>query len=52
MDIYQDFRKLARYYLSIMEGDTHLVEDAYKLLKAYDIVDDDGFATEGFENDR
>ena len=42
-----DFRLLARYFLSVMEGDTHLVEDAYKLLHQYGITDEDGFEVGG-----
>jgi hypothetical protein len=46
----KDFYKLAHYFLSAMEGDTHLVEDAYKLLEKYGIVDEGGFEVHREDN--
>ncbi len=40
----EDFETLAGYFLMSMEGDTHHIDDAYKLLRYYDLVDEDGFA--------
>lgn len=37
------FLEMCRYYLSLMEGDTHLIEDAYALMKEQGVVDEDGF---------
>jgi hypothetical protein len=37
------FEQMCRYYLSLMEGDTHMIEDAYTLMKREGIVDEDGF---------
>jgi hypothetical protein len=31
------------HYLSLFEGDTHQIEDAYKLMKKLGYVDEDGF---------
>lgn len=39
----KDFKRLADYFFSVMEGDTHLIEDAYTLLKKYNLCDADGF---------
>jgi hypothetical protein len=41
-DTDKDFKLLAYYYLSLMEGDTHLIEDAYELLRNHGIVDENG----------
>lgn len=38
-----DFAHLARVFLSLVEGDTHLLDDAYEILKRRGIVDEDGF---------
>lgn len=43
------FKKMCEYYLSLTEGDTHLVDDAYDLMREYGIVDEDGFAIESEE---
>ncbi len=42
----KDFKQLSHYYNSLMGGDTHLIEDAYKLLQSYSLVDEDGFEIE------
>lgn len=34
---------MVEYYLSLMEGATHRIGDAYKLMKALGYVDEDGF---------
>lgn len=38
---FEDFRKLAYYYLSLLDGDTHLIEGAQELLYEYGFVDED-----------
>jgi hypothetical protein len=38
-----DLRLMATYYLSIMEGDTHMVEDAYAFMHKWGFTDKDGF---------
>jgi hypothetical protein len=43
-DMENDFRLLAQYFLSVMEGDDYLIDDAYALLRKHGIVDEDGFA--------
>ena len=35
--------ELARYYISVMEGDTHMIDDAYALLFKMGYTDEDGF---------
>ncbi len=42
-EIEDKFKLMCSYYLSIMEGDTHIVDDAYSLMKEEGIVDEDGF---------
>lgn len=37
------FRLMCQYYLSLVEGDTHKIDDAYALMREYGIVDEDGF---------
>lgn len=37
------FRDMCHYYLSLIEGDTHMVDDAFKLMRSANIVDEDGF---------
>jgi hypothetical protein len=39
----EKFEQMCRYYISLVEGDTHMVDDAYALMKAEGIVDEDGF---------
>ena len=40
---YKDlFKQMCSYYCSLMEGDTHLVEDAYALMRKHNIVDENG----------
>ena len=34
---------MAGYYISLMEGDTHQIEDAYAFMKERGWVDEDGF---------
>jgi hypothetical protein len=36
------FKRMCGYYCSLMDGDTHHVEDAYALMKEHGIVDEDG----------
>lgn len=38
----EKFETMCRYYVSLIEGDTHLIEDAYVLMKEEGIVDEDG----------
>jgi len=38
----EKFEAMCRYYVSLMEGDTHMVDDAYDLMKKEGIVDEDG----------
>ncbi len=40
--IMDDFKLLAHYYMSLMEGDTHKIEDAMELLREYNFIDEDG----------
>lgn len=42
MSIMSDFKRLAYYYNSLMEGDTHLIDDAMDLLREYEFIDEDG----------
>lgn len=39
----EDFNLLSRVFLSVMDGDTHRIEDGYEVLRKYNIVDEDGF---------
>ncbi len=41
-DIETDFIKLAKYLTQTVEGDD-VVDDAYKILWKYELIDDDGF---------
>lgn len=41
--LWTDFVALAWCYNSLIEGDTHRIEDAYRILKKYNLVDKDGF---------
>lgn len=41
-DIEKDFIKLAKYLTQTVEGDD-VVDDAYKILWKYELIDDDGF---------
>jgi hypothetical protein len=34
---------MCKYYCSLIEGDTHMIDDAYKLMIAEGIVDEGGF---------
>ena len=44
VDYYRNaFHELAGYYLSLMDGDTHKIGDAYTLLQKEGIVDENGF---------
>lgn len=36
------FEEMCVYYLSLMEGDTHMIDDAYALMKREGIVDETG----------
>ena len=36
------FEQMCGYYLSLMDGDTHRIEDAYSLMERHGIVDEDG----------
>ena len=38
---WSDFETLAYYYSSLMDGDTHLINDAYRLLQQHNLVDKD-----------
>ena len=41
--MYKDlFKRMCSYYISLMEGDTLYTEEAYKLMEAHGIVDEDG----------
>ena len=43
---YKDaFHEMCRYYMSLMEGDTHRIGDAHKLMREFGIVDEDGELT-------
>jgi len=42
----ENFDLMCKYYLSSMEGDTYLVDEAYDLLKREGKVDEDGFPIE------
>lgn len=35
------FRLLASYYMSLMEGDTHKIDDAFELLRKHGFLDED-----------
>jgi len=37
------YRRMAKYFLMDMEGDTHHIESAYAMLREDGIVDEDGF---------
>jgi hypothetical protein len=38
---YKDlFRRMCGYYLSLMDGDTHQIGDAYALMKKHNVVDE------------
>ena len=36
-----DFEELAICFSSLMDGDTHMIEDAFALLRKYNLVDED-----------
>lgn len=36
----EKFRLMCHYYLSLMEGDTHRIEDAMKLMRKEGIIDE------------
>jgi hypothetical protein len=36
------FEQMCNYYYSLMEGDTHRIDDAYKLMREFGIIDEDG----------
>jgi hypothetical protein len=41
---YKDaFEQMCRYYMSLMEGDTHRIEAAHKLMREFRLVDEEGF---------
>ena len=40
-----DFLRLADCWLSVMEGDTYLIDDAYEILKRRKVVNEEGFKT-------
>ena len=40
-ELWMDFNSLASYWDSLMEGDTHHIEDAQKLLQKYNLMDED-----------
>lgn len=42
------FHKMCKYYLSLIDGDTHYVTDALNLMEDYDIVDENGEVTSAF----
>lgn len=37
------FESMCTYYLSLTDGDTHYVENAFDLMREHGIVDEDGF---------
>lgn len=40
---YKDaFEQMCRYYMSLMEGDTHRIGGAHKLMREFGIIDEDG----------
>ena len=40
---YKDaFEQMCRYYMSLMEGDTHRIEAAHKLMREFGIIDEYG----------
>jgi hypothetical protein len=40
---YKDaFHEMCSYYYSLMEGDTHRIGDASKLMREFGIIDEDG----------
>lgn len=41
--LWKDFKSLAHYWNSLMDGDTIRIEDAQKLLQEYSLMDADGF---------
>ena len=45
-ELWVDFKLLASYSDSLIEGDTHRIEDAQKLLQKYNLMDEDGFWVE------
>lgn len=38
-ELKRDFNKLANCFFSVMEGDTHRIGEAYKLLNSYGLYD-------------
>jgi hypothetical protein len=40
---FSEFELLAQYFFSVMEGDTHQIESAYRLLRKHNLADEDGF---------
>lgn len=36
----KDLKGMAYYYNSLIEGDTHLVDEAFELMKKYNFVDE------------
>ena len=40
---YKDaFEQMCHYYGSLMQGDTHNIENAYKLMREFNIIDEGG----------
>ena len=37
------FALMCQYYLSLMDGDDHMVDEAFTLMRKHGIVDEDGF---------
>ena len=41
---YKDaFEQMCRYYMSLMEGDTHRIAAAHKLMREFGIIDEYGY---------
>ena len=36
------FEEMCSYYMSLMDGDTHRIEDAHKLMREFSIIDENG----------
>jgi len=36
------FEQMCAYYMSLMDGDTHRIEDAFDLMKKEKVIDEDG----------
>lgn len=44
-DYYILFLIMCGYFLSVMEGSDSVISEAYDLMKAHGVVDEDGFPT-------